>query len=60
MFKFWLEAGIDGLYLDKIQYLFEDKDFKNNTDSSQKLTSNLPETTDLLTKWGKLIEDNTG
>lgn len=74
MLKFWLEAGFDGLYLDKVQYLFKDKDFKNNTVTvltstpntnkysidHKGITSNLPETIDLLSNWGKLIRNNSG
>lgn len=72
MFKFWLSAGIDGFYLDEVQYLFVDKDFKNHTDIStqsviskynslsDKITSNLPETYDLISHWGKLIRNNSG
>lgn len=60
MFEFWLKTGVDGLYLDQVQYLFKDKEFKNYTDSNQKVTSDISETTDLISKWGKLIEDNSG
>lgn len=63
--------GFDGLYLDKVQYLFEDKSFTNDTtltpnmtqtyDSfSHKVTSNLPETKDLLSYWGNFIRNITG
>lgn len=60
VFKFWLDTGIDGLYLDKVQYLFEDKELKNSTDNSHNIIYNLAETTNLLSKWGKLIENNSG
>lgn len=72
MFEHWLNIGVDGLYLDKVQYLFEDKDLKNDTitmapnvtnkyDSlSHKATSNLPETNELLSHWGNLIRNNSG
>jgi len=72
VFKHWLDTGVDGLYLDNVQYLFEDKDFKNDTiltasnvtknyDSfSHKVTSNLPETNELLSHWGNLIRNNSG
>lgn len=60
MFNFWLSAGIDGFYLDEVQYLYEDKDLKNHTDSSQMIITNLPETTNLLSTWGKLIENHLG
>lgn len=66
-----METGVDGLYLDKVQYLFEDKDFKNDTiipsqtsvtnnynSYSHKATSNLPETKNLLSQWGNLIGNN--
>lgn len=72
VFEHWLNIGVDGLYLDKVQYLFEDKDLKNDTitmapnvtnkyDSlSHKATSNLPETNELLSHWGNLIRNNSG
>lgn len=66
MFKFWIDTGVDGLYLDKVQYLFEDVDFKNNTVNvinnlyDNKATSNLVETNNLLSEWGKLIGNNSG
>lgn len=68
----WLDTGVDGLYLDKVQYLFKDKDFKNDTiistqtlnnsynSYSHKVTSNLPETNNLLSKWANLIKNNSG
>lgn len=72
MFKYWLDIGFDGLYLDNVQYLFEDKDFKNDTITtapnmtkkyesfSHKATSNLPETKDLLSRWGNIIRNYSG
>jgi hypothetical protein len=66
VFKYWLDLGIDGLYLNQVQYLFEDKDFKNNTIAtnyttySHTATSNLPETKELLSHWGKLIGNKSG
>lgn len=71
VFKYWLDMGVDGLYLDKVQYLFVDKDFKNDTiiapnmtqkyDSlSHKATSNLPETNELLSRWGNFIRNYSG
>jgi len=58
--------------LDNVQYLFEDKDFTNDTITtapnmtkkyelfSHKATSNLPETKDLLSRWGNLIRNYSG
>lgn len=72
MYKFWLDAGVDGLYLDKVEYLFEDKSFQNesmnsmndNTNNynsySHSFTTNQPETYELLSKWGNLISNNSG
>lgn len=60
MFKYWLDIGVDGLYLDQVQYLFEDKDFKNETTTNSRATSNLPETKELLSHWGKLIGNKSG
>lgn len=61
VFKFWLDIGIDGLYLDQVQYLFEDKDFKNETaPNSHMRTSNLPETRELLSQWGMLVGNKSG
>ncbi|KAL4131802.1 hypothetical protein QTP88_009058 [Uroleucon formosanum] len=72
VFKYWLDKGFDGLYLDNVQYLFEDKDFKNDTiitapnmtkkyeSFSHKATSNLPETKDLLSRWGNIIRKYSG
>lgn len=72
VFKNWLDMGVDGLYLDKVQYLFEDKDLKNDTITtilnmtntytsfSHKMTSNLPETYELLSHWGDLIRNYSG
>jgi len=51
--------GVDGLYLDKVQYLFKDKDFKNES-LSNKATSILPETNELLSRWGNLIRNYSG
>lgn len=51
--------GVDGLYLDKVQYLFKDKDFKNKS-LSNKATSILPETNELLSHWGNLIRNYSG
>lgn len=59
MFKYWLDMGFDGLYLDKVQYLFKDKDFKNDS-LSNKATSILPETNELLSRWGNLIRNYSG
>lgn len=59
--KYWLDIGIDGLYLDHVQYLFEDKDLKNETTaSSHEATLNLPETKELLSKWGMLVGNKSG
>ncbi|XP_050421225.1 maltase A2-like [Adelges cooleyi] len=72
VFKFWLDAGVDGLYLDKVQYLFEDKSFQNETINSKDanarnynsyshtFTTDLPETYQLLSKWGELISKKSG
>ncbi|CAH1738583.1 neutral and basic amino acid transport protein rBAT-like [Aphis gossypii] len=59
VFKYWLDMGIDGLYLDKVQYLFKDKDLKNDS-LSNKATSILPETNELLSHWGDLIRNYSG
>ncbi|XP_050544245.1 neutral and basic amino acid transport protein rBAT-like [Daktulosphaira vitifoliae] len=67
LFKFWLDNGVDGFYLDKVQYLFEDKEFKNDTripvesilTNNNAFTSYLPESYDLLSKWGKFIIENS-
>lgn len=60
VFKFWLDIGVDGLYLDQVQYLFEDKDLKNETTTNSYATSNLPETKELLSRWGKMIGNKSG
>lgn len=73
MLKYWLKQGFDGFYLDKVQYLFKNKDFLNETASEvtpitnnyysfnhKGITSNLPETNDLLSNWGKLVRNNSG
>lgn len=59
--------------MDEVQYLFKDKDFKNETATptqagdtnnynsySHKATSNLPETKELLSHWGNLIGNYSG
>jgi len=51
--------GVDGFYLDKVQYLFKDKDLKNDS-LSNKATSILPEIKELLSHWGNSIRNYSG
>lgn len=37
---FWLDKGVDGFIVDKISYLYEDADFKNEPLSGQNVDSN--------------------
>ncbi|KAL1114840.1 hypothetical protein AAG570_007664 [Ranatra chinensis] len=73
VFKYWLDMGVSGFYLDRVEYLIEDASFKNepiNPDTGathdqyefyiHKQTTDLPETVHLLKDWGSFVRNHSG
>lgn len=71
--KFWLDSGVSGLYLDKVQYLFEDEALRNSSISriaghthdeydfyEHTFTSNLNELVPLMKKWKEFASNSSG
>ena len=68
--KFWLDLGIDGFRADAVYHLFEDEELKDEERSYDpnalpgdykslvhNLTSNQPETYDMVMQWREVMEE---
>jgi len=68
--RFWLAKGADGFRVDAVYHLFEDKELRNEQRSYDlnalpgdykslvhNLTSNLPETYEMVMQWRELLDE---
>jgi alpha-glucosidase len=70
--RFWLDKGVDGFRADAVYHLFEDKELRDEKRSYDpnaqpgdykslvhNLTSNQPETYDMVMQWRELLDEYT-
>ncbi|XP_022207418.1 neutral and basic amino acid transport protein rBAT [Nilaparvata lugens] len=74
--KYWLDVGVTGFHLDKVQHLLEDKDLVNETIASGReagdahlghydflthhRTTDLPQLADVLYQWNQIPANSSG
>ncbi|XP_063234749.1 maltase 2-like [Bacillus rossius redtenbacheri] len=56
--RFWLDKGVSGFRVDSVSRLFEDAQFRNNTNRID-YTLNQPETYDMVTQYRALLDEYT-
>lgn len=72
VYAFWLDHGLSGLYLDKVEYLVEDSNFLDERPSSiggqvhdqydfqyHTHTTHLQESWDILSRWAKVFKNHS-